>query len=237
MDKEGLPPGSARRARAMKGVDAASLLGRMPERYSHVVRQWAEQDPSRLALRAGASRMTYGGLWDATKEAVRLLRKLGVGAGDRVVLVAENGLQIVPLLLAVSEMDAWAVPLNARMSVREVETIRVFAGCRRALYCVGDSEAAASHAQEDEIEQDVFLLGKVAVSIRNAESLPEPCLSRQDPSDGNSRLHVGYDRRTEGRDAEPSGADLYGRQHGGRPEDHQGGTRSTIRRPSATRSG
>jgi long-chain acyl-CoA synthetase len=174
MDKDGLPPGSARRARAMKGGDAASLLGRMPERYSHVVRQWAEQDPFRLALRAGDSQMTYGGLWDATKEAVRLLRKLGVGAGDRVVLVAENGLQIVPLLLAVSEMDAWAVPLNARMSVREVETIRLFAGCRRALYCVGDSESAASHAQADEIEQDVFLLGKVAVSVRNAESLPEP---------------------------------------------------------------
>ena len=45
MDKEGLPPGSALRARAMKGGDAASLLGRMPERYSHVVRQWAERDP------------------------------------------------------------------------------------------------------------------------------------------------------------------------------------------------
>ena len=174
MEKEGLPPGSALRAQAMKGGDAASLLARMPERYSHVVRQWAERDPFRPALRAGASQMTYGGLWDATKDAVRLLRKLGVGAGDRVVLVAENGLQIVPLLLAVSEMDAWAVPLNARMSVREVETIRVFAGCRRALYCVGDSESAASHAQADEIEQDVFLLGNIAVSVRNPEFAAEP---------------------------------------------------------------
>lgn len=118
--------------------------------------------------------MTYGGLWDATKEAVRLLRKLRVSAGDRVVVVAENGMQIVPLLLAISEMDAWAVPLNARMSVREIETIRVFAGCTRALYCVGDSQSAASHAQADEIEREVFLLGKIAVSVRNEKVFPEP---------------------------------------------------------------
>jgi long-chain acyl-CoA synthetase len=161
------------RAQAMKGGDAAPLLGRLPERYSHVVRDWAQRDPARLALRAYAGQMSYGDLWDVTEEAIQLLMRLGVGAGDRVALVAENGLQIVPLLLAVSEMDAWAVPLNARMSVREIETIRLFAGCRRALYCVGDSQSAAAHAQADEIEQEVFLLGKVAISARNERAEPE----------------------------------------------------------------
>ena len=173
MDTEGRPSVLPLRAQAMKGGDAAPLLGRLPERYSHVVRDWAQRDPARLALRAYAGQMSYGELWDVTEEAIRLLLRLGVGAGDRVVLVAENGLQIVPLLLAVSEMDAWAVPLNARMSVREIETIRMFAGCRRALYCVGDSQSAAAHAQADEIEQEVFLLGKVAVSARNMRAEPE----------------------------------------------------------------
>jgi acyl-CoA synthetase (AMP-forming)/AMP-acid ligase II len=174
MNIEGRRSVPSRREQAMKGGDAASLLARMPERYSHVVREWARREPCRLALRAGASRLSYGDLWDATEVAVRLLRKLGVGAGDRVALVAENGLQIVPLLLAVSEMDAWAVPLNARMSVREIETIRLFAGCRRALYCVADSQSAATHAQADQIEQDVFVLGNVAVSARNASAEVEP---------------------------------------------------------------
>ena len=63
-------------------------------------------------LESRSKPIELGDLWDVTEVAVRLLRKLGVGAGDRVALVAENGLQIVPLLLAVSEMDAWAVPFE-----------------------------------------------------------------------------------------------------------------------------
>ncbi len=96
--------GRARHSRteAMRGADPTPLLEQMPERYSHVVRNWADREPSRLALRSGASLMSYGDLWDATREAKRVLQKLGVDAGDRVLLVAENGLQIVPLLLAVS---------------------------------------------------------------------------------------------------------------------------------------
>lgn len=170
----------SRRTEAMKGGDASALLNRMPERFSRVVREWAERDPARLALRAGVRRMSYRDLWDATEEAMRLLRNLGVSAGDRVVLVAENGLQIIPLLLAVSELDAWAVPLNARMSVREIETIRKFAGCRRALYCVADSQSAASHAQTDEIEQELLLLGKLAVSVHNPAAEPEPVYPEKD---------------------------------------------------------
>src|SRR5439155_23653975 len=48
-DRRSVP---SRREHAMKGGDAASLLARMPERYSHVVREWAGREPSRLAVRA-----------------------------------------------------------------------------------------------------------------------------------------------------------------------------------------
>ena len=177
MDSEGRLLVRDRREQAMKGADPAPLLQQMPERYSHVVRNWADREPWRLALRSGASLMSYGDLWGATSEAKRVLQKLGVGAGDRVLLVAENGLQIVPLLLAVSELDAWAVPLNARMSVREIETIRAFSDCRRALYCIGDSPSAAGHAEADEIEQEVFLSGVVAVSTPNTTATPEAVYS------------------------------------------------------------
>jgi len=66
------------------------------------------------------------------------------------------------------------------MSVREVETIREFAGCRRALYCIADSQSAASHAQADEIEQEVLLLGKLAVSVRNPTAEASPVYPEKD---------------------------------------------------------
>jgi long-chain acyl-CoA synthetase len=156
-----------RRTRAMRGGDGSALLARMPDRFSHVVCDWAAVEPSRIALASGTSRLSYGDLWKATRTTVKTLRRLGVRAGDRVLLVAENGLQIVPLLLAVSELDAWSVPLNARMSAREVQTIRAFSDCRRALYCVGDSSAAAGHAATDRIDQEISILGPVAASVLN----------------------------------------------------------------------
>jgi long-chain acyl-CoA synthetase len=174
MPADDLLPNMNRRAHAMKGGDPTLLLGRMPERYSHVVRDWATREPSRLALRAGARAMSYGKLWAATGAARQLLQTLGIVAGDRVLLVAENGLQIVPLLLATSELDAWAVPLNARMSVREIETIRKFSDCRRALYCVGDSISAGEHAQADNIDQTVNILGDLAIGALNTEAKAEP---------------------------------------------------------------
>ncbi len=162
------------RAQAMRGGDATSLLARMPDRFSHVVCDWAAIEPSRIALASGSQRLSYGDLWTATRKAIKTMRKLGVRAGDRVLLVAENGLQIVPLLLAVSELDAWSVPLNARMSAREVETIRAFSDCRRSLYCVGDSPAAAGHAATDKIDREISVLGPVLASVINEGARQEP---------------------------------------------------------------
>jgi long-chain acyl-CoA synthetase len=162
------------RAKAMNGGDAASLLARLPDRLSQVVRDWALSDPYRRALSCGGQSISYGQLWHATLDAVSTLQGLGIGPGDRVVLVAENGLQIAPLLLALSELDAWAVPVNARMSVPEVISIRTFSACRRALYCVGDSEAAVAHAAMDKIDQELSILGRIIVSNLDETAKPEP---------------------------------------------------------------
>src|SRR5260370_22187418 len=158
----------------MRGGDESALLAPMPDRFSHVVCDWAAIEPSRIALASGACRLSYGDLWNATRKTVKTLRKLGVRAGDRVLLVAENGLQIVPLLLAVSELDAWSVPLNARMSAREVETIRAFSDCRRSLYCVGDSQAAAGHAATAKIDREISVFGPVLASVINEGARQEP---------------------------------------------------------------
>lgn len=130
----------------MRGPSPAALKRLLPARYSHVVRDRAAATPDAPALYVGDLCWSYGDLWARTQDAIALLEQHGVGPGDRVLIVAENGMQIVPLLLAASERDAWGVPLNARMSDREIETISKFSDCRLQIYCVADSASARVHA-------------------------------------------------------------------------------------------
>jgi acyl-CoA synthetase (AMP-forming)/AMP-acid ligase II len=147
----------------------------MPQRHSLVVKAWAEKFPTQLALRCNGQALNYGELWQYTLHAMEKLQELEIRPGDRVVLVGEVGLQMVPLLLAVSELDAWAVPLDATRSVRDVEQIRIFSGCRRILYCVGDSVLASDHARADITAhfEPSFLLGAVAVGASNEAAQSE----------------------------------------------------------------
>jgi long-subunit acyl-CoA synthetase (AMP-forming) len=128
-----------------------------------------------MALRCNGQALNYGELWQYTLQAAEKLQELEIRPGDRVVLVGEVGLQILPLLLAVSELDAWAVPLDATMFVREVERIRISSGCRRILYCVGDSVLAGDHARADITAhfEPSFLLGAVAVGASNEAAQAE----------------------------------------------------------------
>src|SRR5206468_2016872 len=60
-------------------------------------------------------------------------------------------------------------------SVRDVEQIRIMSGCRRILYCVGDSVLAREHARADITShfEPEFLLGAVAVGASNEAAKPE----------------------------------------------------------------
>jgi len=61
---------------------------------------------------------------------------------SRATSVSENSLALVALIFAVSEIDAWSVVVNPRLSAREVDLIREHSGARRAFYTTEVSEAA-----------------------------------------------------------------------------------------------
>jgi long-chain acyl-CoA synthetase len=46
-------------------------------------------------------------------------------------IVSENSLALAALILATSEIDAWSVVVNPRLSAREVDLIREHSGARR----------------------------------------------------------------------------------------------------------
>jgi len=89
---------------------------------------------------------TYGDLDRISDEMVQMLRGHGVRGGDRVVLLAENGMTYAAAILAISKIDAWIVPLNARVTERDIDTALAHSDARCILYTVDDSAAALAHS-------------------------------------------------------------------------------------------
>lgn len=98
----------------------------------------AVTDPLGVAL-------TYADLAAEAAALATALERHGIRPGDRLLLVGENLAPFVVAALAASQIGAWLVPLNARMSPSEIAATAAHAGARASLYTTG-SAAAAAHA-------------------------------------------------------------------------------------------
>ncbi len=157
------------------GGSAEALLSSMPSRLAGLVERQARTAPDRSALISGDKTVSYAELWQAIGRAKQLLKAAGVVPGDRVMIVNENSIAAVVFIFAATDLDAWASPINARMSAREIDACRAFSGCRTVVYTVNDSPSAADHAariQAVEHEDPVF--GKVAFAPTDVNACPEP---------------------------------------------------------------
>jgi len=131
-------------------ADATSSRGqsRLQPAFSRLhqtVEPWVAQVPERVALMDADRSIRYGELPAALAETARRLAALGVRGGDRVVLVTENCVGCAVILLALSALDAWAVPVNARLSAREIDNIVEHAGARVTLYLHNAFPEAREH--------------------------------------------------------------------------------------------
>src|SRR5579872_2374715 len=100
------------------------IVSRLPHRISGVLDPGLQTSSDHLALVEKSGTWTYGQLSGVIKETEPWLREAGIRAGDRVMLVCENCRAFVALLLALTNIDAWPVLVNARLSSREVDEIR-----------------------------------------------------------------------------------------------------------------
>ncbi|MFT4797738.1 MAG: acyl-CoA synthetase (AMP-forming)/AMP-acid ligase II [Candidatus Azotimanducaceae bacterium] len=127
------------------GCAPDEVLGRLPKRLSHGVLAWADKTPKQLAIISGGGSLTFAELAAAVEECKAWLGKLAIRPGDRVMLIAENGRGLMAMFLAISEMDAIAAVINARLSDREIDLIA--ADCDPALIVctVDDSPESKAH--------------------------------------------------------------------------------------------
>jgi len=103
--------------------------------------------PRAPALWENGAPVTYAQLMALIGAGVALFKQRGVLAGDRVIIVAENCVAEIALLFAVSELGAWPIVLNARMSAREIEEIRAHSRPRLQVFTSAISPDAAAHAR------------------------------------------------------------------------------------------
>ena len=103
------------------------------------------------------------------------LRSAGVRAGDRVMIVGENCREFAAVLLAVCNLDAWPVPVNAHLSAREVDAVRDHSGARSIIYTTSVSGPATEHADRHGASVvEVRNLGPIGIGPLSDSAQPEP---------------------------------------------------------------
>ena len=92
---------------------------RVFSRLEDLLAYYGRMAPGRNAILApGGAPVTYGALWARANDAVRELRSLGVGRGDRVAVVLPNGPEAAVAIVAVATA-AVCVPLNPGFTADE----------------------------------------------------------------------------------------------------------------------
>ena len=154
------------------GCPRSEILSKLPRRLSHPILRWAEISPNALAVVGNDTTMTYKALQRAVSESIEFLENKGVRSGDRVMLVAENGTALMCLFLALSEMNAIAAVINARLSERELGLIQEDCDPRLLVFTTDDSSDAQAHGKRHSASIDRLSFAQVATSEK-FETLPE----------------------------------------------------------------
>ena len=139
----------------------------MVDRISQVIRPHPADRP---ALADASTTWSYGDLSAIIADVARHLAAFGVRPGDRMLIVSENSLPLCALVLAASEIDAWAVVVNPRLSAREVDQIRDHSGARRVFFVAANDHATRHTA----LTQTVGALGPLSIGPLNEAAEPEP---------------------------------------------------------------
>lgn len=109
-------------------VDIVSMLARH-----------AAERPSARCLTSGSDALDFATLARRSNAAANLLAAQGIGHGDRVALLSNASPEVFELLFACAKLGAILVPLNWRLSAREIA--QIVADCDPALVVVEESHA------------------------------------------------------------------------------------------------
>lgn len=111
-----------------------------------LIERGAQQHGDRTAVIVGEREMTFAEVNGQANRLAQALRRGGVGKGDRVALLLDNGVHSVPLDFACAKLGVNRVPLNARLSPGEHRRMLEETGCRYLVFGADLAERAAEMA-------------------------------------------------------------------------------------------
>jgi long-chain acyl-CoA synthetase len=91
--------------------------------YVHSLGRAARYFPERIALAANGTRLTFRELHDRIGRIAAALTKHGFKAGDRLAILLPNEPDYIEVVYACAWLGVIAVPLNTRLSVKEIDGI------------------------------------------------------------------------------------------------------------------
>ncbi len=114
--------------------------------HADVIEQWARVAPWRVALREVETgrALRYGALSARAWRLTHALAAQGVMPGDRVCLLARNGIETFEMVVACLRLGAAFTPLNWRLAAKELEDIVARCRPRVLIYDSPSAEAAGA---------------------------------------------------------------------------------------------
>src|SRR5260221_3975348 len=132
--------------RSVDEITAAELLDGLPSRVHEVYAPFVRDIPDHPAFVEAGRSWSYRQFSEAVDAVAKDLADLGVRPGDRVLIASENSVALGAMLFAASKINAWGIPVNPRLSAREIDLIGTHSGARRVLFNAALSKEAADHA-------------------------------------------------------------------------------------------
>src|SRR5438270_11956485 len=114
-----------------------------------VFRTGARSVPDRIAAAMGDRRLTYRELGEQSNRVAHVLRDLGVGHQDRIVMWSNTTLDAVPLFAAAAKMGAVFAPANALLGVDEA--VEMVSLARPSVLVVDDAHAETGEVVADKV--------------------------------------------------------------------------------------
>ena len=121
-----------------------------------IVDEIAKKDPNRLAMLHVSAHMrerrfTFKDMMEQSNRVANYLVSLGIGKGDKVMLILKRHFQFWPTMLACHKLGAVAIPATSQLKAHDL-TYRFKAGDVKAIFCTGDGDVAIeADAAEKEI--------------------------------------------------------------------------------------
>ena len=144
-------------------------------RIHHLLEHQAAHAPDAIALTtAEAGDVSFAGWLAAARDLAGKLQEAGVRPGHRAMLVAENSFTAAAGLIAASLLDAWSIPVNARLSAAEIDRIRDHARPAVTLFTHAVSAAAEKHAQAADA-RGIKVGTEAAMLAIQPDTASEPC--------------------------------------------------------------